>query len=148
MFLSCTVHTLWEQRIKASMLSVCMLFKWLSPLALWEFNIPSDVWRKSLKHKNGTTDNIKLLLSYKCTCLPVYRCAKQSTVEFCKQIYSVSKASVRKQIEQCSVIMVPVQGCSACVAGHLLLHKDTNPNTLNQTDSYLFNKIFLGTIFL
>lgn len=31
--------------------------------------------------------------------LLVYRHAKQSTVEFYKQIYSVSKASARKQIE-------------------------------------------------
>lgn len=117
MFFSSTVHTFWEQRIKASMLSVCVLFKWLSPLALWEFNIPSDVWRKTLKHKNRTSDNIKLLLSNKCTHLPVYRCVKQSTVEFYKQIYSVSKASARKQIERCSVITVPASECStaACL---------------------------------
>lgn len=119
MFFSCKAHTLWEQRIKGSMLSVCLLFKWLSPLSLWEFNIPSDVWRKTLKHKNRTSDNIKLLCSNKCMHLLVYRRAKQSTVEFYKQIYSMSKASARKQIEQCSVMIVhgserSITACLCC----------------------------------
>lgn len=140
MFFSCTVHTLWEQNIKASVLSVCLLFKWLSLLALWEFNIPSHVWRKTSQHKNGTSDNIKLLLSNNCRHLLVYRCAKQTTVEFYKQMYCVSKSAVREQIEQCSVIMVPAEECSttACLCCRTsTAAQDTKPNTWNQVDTCL-----------